>query len=41
MGQKFGADKVAALRPGSNLANRLAAADEVRAHLPPSPSPQD
>jgi hypothetical protein len=41
MGQKYGADKVAALKPGSNLANRLAAADEVRNHLPVQPSPQD
>jgi hypothetical protein len=41
MGQKFGADKVAALKPGSNLAARLVAADDVRTHLPAPPSPQD
>jgi hypothetical protein len=41
MGQKFGADKVAALQAGATLAARLAAADEVRNHLPPPPSPQD
>jgi hypothetical protein len=41
MGQKYGADKVAALKASSNLTNRLATADEVRTHLPAQPSPQD
>lgn len=41
MAQKFGADKVIPLKPALVLANRLAAADEARSHLPTLPSPQD
>jgi hypothetical protein len=41
MGQKYGVDKVAGLKPAAAPAARLAAADEARAHLPPPPSPQD
>jgi hypothetical protein len=41
MSQKFGADKVAPLKPASKLADRIAAADDVRRHIPLQPSPQD
>jgi hypothetical protein len=41
LSQRFGADKVTPLKPALGLANRLAAADDVRNHLPPQPSPQD
>jgi hypothetical protein len=41
MSQKYGADKTAPLKPADALAQRLAAADEVRGHLPLPPAPQE
>jgi hypothetical protein len=39
--QKFGADKAAVLKPGAKLADRFAAAEDVRGHIPTQPMPQE